>query len=70
MTIPESLAAYGYSMQDTQIISPKVKPTGVYVTQKKGRVYCRNVDNRLLWSGNTVSDFLESFWFAPLCKHE
>ena len=67
MTITEQLAAYGYTLQDNQIVSPKGKTTGVHVTQKKSRIYCRAADSRLLWSGNAISHFLESFWFATPC---
>lgn len=41
MTITEQLTAYGYTLQDNQIISPNGKATGVYVSEKKARIHCR-----------------------------
>lgn len=70
MTITEQLAAYGYTLQDNQIVSPEGKATGVYVSEKKARIHCRAADSRLLWSGPRVADFLEAFWFATPCKHD
>jgi len=32
--------------------------------EKKGRLYCRDRETSLLWSGSDISHFLESYWFA------
>lgn len=67
MTITEQLAAYGYTLQDDQIISPNGKATGVYVSEKKARVHCRSLSSNLIWPGIKIADFLEAFWFATPC---
>ena len=71
MTIEKTLIEYGFGLENNQIISRSGKITGVCVNENrtKGRVYCRGSDGNLLWSGNNIANFLESFWFAkPLQK--
>jgi len=67
-TVEETLALYGYSLELGQIISPIGLKTGVYPTEKKGRLYCRSGMNHLIWSGNSIADFLESYWFAEILE--
>lgn len=67
-TVEETLARYGYSLELGQIISPIGRKTGIYLTQKKGRLYCRSGENRLIWSGNSIADFLKSYWFAEILE--
>ena len=66
--IKQSLSEYGYSLSDeNEIVSPKGKNIGVCITIKKDRLQCRSKAlGSLLWSGVSVGDFLESFYYAEV----
>ncbi len=65
MSALDQLAPYGFSLDaEGHIVSPTGKVTGVTITEKRGRLLCRDHAGALLFSGHDLGRFLERFWFA------
>ena len=56
--------AYGWTIDNGQLVSPKGKESGVFVTASGNRLSCRRADGSLIFSGPAIPAFLERFWYA------
>ncbi len=66
-TPAESLAEYGYTLDGTQLVSPKGKALSAFVSPpKNGRIQVRDANKKLLWSGppENAGDFVKDYWYA------
>lgn len=65
-TVADGLAAFGYTLDGNEIVSPKGKNSGVTVSLERGRAMVRAPGGKLLWSGKPerIGDFPASYWHA------
>ena len=69
-TVVDGLAAFGYTLDGNEIVSPKGKNSGVTVSLERGRAMVRAPGGKLLWSGKPeqIGDFPASYWHAERVK--